>query len=64
MISSITSQVMKKAPYIGPIFQGVGVAMDLGEILEDSTPLGAAKIVASRLAKECTPPEIFLASCL
>ena len=61
MIATITSKVIKRVPYVGPIIQGVGIALDTKEIIETSTPLGAAKIISSRFLKECTPPEIFIA---
>ena len=35
--------------------------MDVKDILESSTPMGAAKKIGGRFLKECTPPEIFLA---
>ncbi len=34
--------------------------MDAKEILENSTPLGASKIIAGRFIKACTPPEIYI----
>ena len=55
MIPTITSKVMKRVTYVGPIIQGVGIAMDAKEIVENSTPLGATKIIAGRLVKDCTP---------
>ena len=35
--------------------------MDAKEIVENSTPIGATKIIVGRFIKECTPPEIFFA---
>ena len=61
MIAPIRSQVIKRVPYVGPVIQGVGLAMDAKEIIESSTPIGATKIIAGRFIKECTPPEIFIA---
>lgn len=61
MIVKITSKVLKRVPYVGPAVQTVGIALDLKEIIESSTPLGAAKIILGRFVKECTPPEIFIA---
>lgn len=46
---------------MGPVIQGVGIALDAKEIIENSTPLGAAKIISGRFIKECSPPEIFIA---
>lgn len=61
MINSITSKVIKRVPDVGPVIQGVGIAMDAKEILESSRPLGATKIIAGRFFRECTPTEIFIA---
>ena len=61
MIATITSKVIKRVPYVGPVIQGVGIALDTKEIIESSTPLGAAKIISGRFLKECTPPDFFVA---
>ena len=61
MVSTIVSRVAKRAPYVGPVIQGVGLALDAREILENSTPLGAVKIISGRFIKQCTPPELFIA---
>ena len=34
-------------------------ALDPKEIIEGSTPLGAAKKIGSRVIKECIPPELY-----
>ena len=60
MVNSITSKVIKRVPYVGPVVQGVGIALDTKEIIESSTPIGVAKIIAGRFIKECTPPELFI----
>ena len=60
MITQITRKVIKQVPYLGPVIQGIGIAIDTKEIIESSTPIGATKIIAGRFIKECTPPEIFL----
>ena len=60
MIVQITSKVIKRVLYVGPVIQGVEIALDTKEIIESSTPLGATKIIAGRSIKECTPPEIFI----
>jgi hypothetical protein len=44
------------------LISGVDLALDVKQIFEDSTPMGAAKIIAGRFLKECTPPELFIAS--
>lgn len=58
---AIPKSVVKRVPYIGPIVSSVGLALDVKEIVENSTPIGAAKIIAGRIAKECTPPELLIA---
>lgn len=35
--------------------------MDIKDIVETSTPIGAIKTVGGRILKECTPPELFIA---
>ena len=56
MITTITSKIVKRVPYLGPLIQGVGIALDAKEIIENSTPLGGAKIISGRFIKECTLP--------
>lgn len=48
-------------PYVGPVISGVGLALDVKDIVESATPVGAAKIIAGRLVTECTPPELLIA---
>jgi len=60
MIVKPTS-LAKKIPYIGPVISGVGLALDVKDIVENATPLGAARIIGGRLLKECTPPELLIA---
>lgn len=60
MILKPTS-LAKKVPYIGPAISTVGIVLDVKDIVESSTPLGAAKIIGGRLLKECTPPELLIA---
>lgn len=50
-----------KLPYVGPVISGVGLILDVKEIVESSTPLGAAKIIGGRVLFQCTPPELFIA---
>ena len=61
MIAIIKSQVIKRVPYVGPVVQGVALALDAKEIVENSTPLGAAKIIGGRFLDSCLPPQIFIA---
>lgn len=60
MIVKPTS-LAKKIPYIGPVISGVGLTLDVKDIIENATPLGAARIIGGRLLKECTPPELLIA---
>ena len=57
----IGQTMIRRVPYVGPVIGGVGLALDVKDIVESSTPIGAAKIIGGRLLKECTPPEIFIA---
>ena len=60
MILKPTS-LAKRVPYIGPVISGVGLALDVKDIVDNATPIGAAKIIGGRLVKECTPPELLIA---
>lgn len=57
----MVTSLIKRAPYVGSVISSVGLALDIRDIVETSTPIGAAKIVGGRFLKECTPPEIFIA---
>jgi hypothetical protein len=57
----IPKSVVKRVPYVGPVISGVGLALDVKEIVETATPIGAAKIIAGRFVTECTPPELLIA---
>ena len=57
----IPESVVRQVPYIGPVVTTLGIAMDVKNIVESSTPAGAAKMIGGRFLKECTPPEIFFA---
>ena len=66
MIAQVASKVMenpvvKRLPYVGPVVNGIGLAMDVKDIVENGTPVGAAKTIGVRFLKSCTPPEIFFA---
>ena len=39
----IPKSVVKRVPYVGPAISGVGLALDVKEIVETTTPVGAAK---------------------
>lgn len=53
--------LVKRIPYIGTVLSTVGLVIDVKDIVESSTPMGAAKTIGSRFLKECTPPELFVA---
>ena len=57
----IPKSIIKRVPYVGPVISGVGLALDVKDIVEASTPVGAAKIIAGRFVHECTPPELLIA---
>ena len=57
----IWGKVIKRVPYLGPVIQGVGIALTTKEIIENSTPLGAVKIISGSFLKECTRLEVFIA---
>lgn len=61
MIATIVSKLIKWVPYVGPVIQGLGIAMEAKEIVESSTPVSQTKIIAGRFIKECIPLEIFIA---
>ena len=52
--------LIKRVPYVGPVIATAGLALDVKDIVESSTPLGATKTIVSRLLKDCTPPELFI----
>ena len=57
----IPKSLVKRVPYIGTAISGLGLALDVKEIIETTTPVGAAKIIVGRFAAECTPPELLIA---
>ena len=58
---AIRTSIIKRVPYVGPVVSGVGLAIDIKDIIETATPIGAAKIISGRLINECTPPELLIA---
>ena len=57
----IPKSVVKRVTYVGPVISGIGLALDVKEIVETATPVGAAKIIVGRFVTECTPPELLIA---
>ena len=58
---AIPTSIVKRVPYVGPVVSGVGLALDVKDIVETTTPVGAAKIIAERLVNECIPSELLIA---
>lgn len=58
---TIPRSIVKRVPYVGPAVSAVGLALDVKDIVETATPVGAAKIIGGRLVNECTPPELLIA---
>ena len=56
----IPTGVVSKLPCVGSAAQGVGIILDAKEIIDNSIPLGAVKILGSRVAKACVPPELYI----
>ena len=57
----IPTSVIKRVPYVGPVISSAGLVLDVKEIVDNATPVGAAKIIAGRVINECTPPELLIA---
>ena len=58
---TIPTSIIKRVPYVGPVISSVGPALDIKDIVESTTPVGAAKVLAGRVINECTPPELLIA---
>ena len=58
---AIPRSIVKRVPYVGPAVSAAGLALDVKDIVETATPVGAAKIIGGRLVNECTPPELLIA---
>ena len=43
------NSIVKRVPYVGPVVSGVGLALDVKEIVETATPVGAVTVIAGRL---------------
>ena len=57
----MVQSLAKRVPYIGPVISTVGLVIDVKDIIEVSTPMGATKTIGGRFLKECSPPELFIA---
>ena len=58
-MNPIKSAVIDNVPFIGPTIQTDGLALDVKEIIDSSTPIGAAKQIGKRALKACTPPLLY-----
>ena len=45
-MTPIIEKIIVHVPYVGPIVQGIGIVLDVKKIMENSTPLGATKVIA------------------
>lgn len=59
---AIPTSVVKRVLYIGPIISSIGLALDVKEIVDNATPVGAAKIITNHIMNEYTPPELLIAN--
>ena len=57
---AIPKSIVKRVPYVGPVVSAVELALDVKDIVETATPVGAAKIVVGCLVNECTPSELLI----
>lgn len=48
---AIPESVVKRVPYIGPVVSSVGLALDVKEIVENSTPIVRQKLLLAVLLK-------------
>ena len=61
MFTKISSKVIEKLPYVGPVVQSVGLVFDANDIIQNVTsPMNATKIIVKRFGKECLPPSVYL----
>lgn len=58
---AIPTSITKRLPYIGPVVSTTGLILDVHEIIQNTTPVGASKVIVGRIINECTPPELLLA---
>ena len=58
---TIPTSIVKRVPYLGPVISGVGLILDVKDIVETATPVNAAKIIAGCLVNECTPSKLLIA---
>lgn len=59
IIDAVPSSIMKRIPYVGPAIGVVGLTLDIKNVFDEATPVGAAKIILVRAADECLPPALF-----
>jgi len=52
--SFVTKSVVKHVPFVGPVVSSVGLVLDVKDIVDNATPVGAVKIIAGRFVKKFT----------
>lgn len=57
----IPTAIAKRLPYVCPVVSDVGLAMDVKNIVESATPVGATKIIVKRVLNKCTSPKLLFA---
>lgn len=57
----IPKSVVKRIPYVGPVFSEIKLVMNVKEIIDTKTFIEAAKLITRRFVNECTPPELLIA---
>ena len=46
--------LVKRVPYVGPVISTIGLVIDIKDIVETTTPMGAAKKIGGRFLKHPT----------
>lgn len=59
---AIPTLIIKRVFYVGPFVGVVGLTLYVKDIVENETPVGAAKIILGRAVKKCTPLELLVTS--
>ncbi len=52
--AKVVQKIIKRVPYVEPIIQGMGLALDTKEIMETSTSLGASIMILDRFIEQCS----------
>ena len=57
---AIPTPLVKRMPHVRPIVSAMGLAFNIKAIVENATPLGAAKTITAPVLNECTLPELLI----